>query len=117
MKYSVSMKNNHEFRRLYAKGKSVSTPTLVIYFRKFKRDYNQIGVTVSTKVGKAVIRNHIRRRIRAIYRLNEEKLSRGMDIVVVARVRSRHADYAQLEKDFLHACKRLGIIDESGADQ
>lgn len=109
------MKNNHEFRRLYAKGKSVSTPTLVVYVRKIKRDYNQLGVTVSTKIGKAVIRNLIRRRIREIYRLNEEKLPRGLDIVVVARVRSRHADYAQLEKDFLHACGLLGIIDESGA--
>ena len=109
------MKNNHEFRRLYAKGKSISTPTLAVYFRKSNREYNHLGVTVSTKVGKAVIRNRIRRRIREIYRLNEEKLPRGLDIVVVARIRSRNADYAQLEKDFLHACRRLGIIDESGA--
>lgn len=109
------MKNNHEFRRLYTKGRNVSTPTLVIYIMKSRRDYNQLGVTVSTKIGKAVIRNRIRRRIREIYRLNEEKISRGLDIVVVARVRSRHADYAQLKKDFLHACKRLRIFDESCA--
>lgn len=109
------MKNNHEFRRLYTKGKSASTPTLVVYFRRTRRDYNQLGVTVSTKIGKAVLRNRIRRRIREIYRLNEEKLPRGLDIVVVARVRSRYADYAQLEKDFLHACGSLGIINGGGA--
>jgi len=113
LEFSVSMKKNHEFRRLYDKGKSVATPSLVIYFRRTNRDFNQIGITVSTKIGNAVCRNRVRRRIREIYRLNESSLQKGLDIVVVARMKSRYVSYAELEKDYLFACSRLGIL--SGA--
>lgn len=106
------MKKNHEFRRLYDKGKSVATPSLVVYFRRTNRDYNQIGITVSTKVGNAVCRNKVRRRIREIYRLNETRLQKGLDIVVVARVRSPHVSYAELEKAYLFAISRLGIMSD-----
>ncbi len=111
MKYSVSMKKNHEFRRLYAKGKSVAASSLVVYFRHTGRPYNQLGVAVSTKVGNAVCRNKIRRRIRAIYRLNEEKIKPGIDMVVVARNKAAFSDYNRLEKDFLYCCGRLEITD------
>lgn len=104
------MKKNHEFRRLYAKGKSVATPALVVYFRKTNRDYNQLGITVSTKVGNAVTRNRVRRRLREIYRLNEERLPKGLDIVVVARQKSPYVSYAELEKAYLYACSRLEIL-------
>ena len=66
MQYTVSLKLNHEFRRLYAKGRSAVSPTLVIYMRRTKRSVNRVGFTVTTKLGKAVVRNKIRRRLREI---------------------------------------------------
>ena len=90
------------------------TPTLVVYVRTTHRDYSQLGITVSTKIGHAVVRNKIRRRLREIYRLNEENIARGLDIVVVARVKSRYAEYDRLEKDFLSACSKLGILSKDG---
>lgn len=114
MKYSVSMKKNHDFRRLYSKGKSLAMPSVVVYFRRTDRDFSQLGITVSTKVGKAVQRNLIRRRLKEIYRLNEDKLPTGLDIVVVARVKSRFVSYQQLEREFLDACGRLGILCKTG---
>ena len=112
MKFSVSMKKNHEFRRLYAKGKSVATPSLVVYFRRTNRDYNQLGLTVSTKIGNAVCRNRVRRRLKEIYRLNEPRMQKGLDLVVVARQKSRYVSYAELEKAYLFACSRLGILSD-----
>ena len=106
------MKKNHEFRRLYAKGKSVATPPLVVYFRKTNRDYNQLGITVSTKVGNAVTRNLVRRRLREIYRLNEERLTKGIDMVVVARQKSPYVSYTELEKAYLYALARLQILSD-----
>ena len=110
MKFSVSLKENYAFRRLYAKGKSAATPLLVVYFRKNGRKENRLGLTVSTKVGKAVERNRVRRRLREIYRLNEDKLLSGLDIIIVARVRSKAAAYRELEQHYLSLCARLGLL-------
>lgn len=113
MEFSVSLKKNHEFRRLYAKGKSVATPVLVVYFRRTNRPINQLGLTVSTKVGNAVCRNRVRRRLKEIYRLNEARLQKGLDMVVVARVKSQYVTYAELESAYLSACTRLGILSDA----
>lgn len=113
MEFSDTMKKNHEFRRLYDKGKSAATPALVVYCRKTKRDTNLVGFTVSKKIGNAVCRNKIRRRLREIYRLHEMELRRGTDIVVVARVKSTHVGYAELERAFLSACARLDLLEPS----
>lgn len=107
------MKKNHEFRRVYAKGNNVATATLAVYCSRARRNYNLLGFTVSTKVGNAVKRNKVRRRLREIYRLNEHKLVGGLDIVIVARVKSRYVDYWHLERDFLLACAKLGILAEA----
>ncbi len=109
MRFSVSLKNNYEFRRLYAKGKCAASSYAAVYCRKNRSRGNKLGITVSTKIGNAVKRNRIRRRYKEIYRLNEEKLAPGYDIVIVARRKSRYSCYHELESDFLRLCGKLGI--------
>ena len=109
MKDTVSLKFNHEFRRLYAKGKSAVSPCVAVYCRKNRLDHNRLGLTVGTKVGKAVLRNRTRRRLREAYRLHEDQLVRGYDIVVVARVRAAFAPYQELERELLKALDKLGV--------
>lgn len=110
MKHTISLKFNHVFQRLYRKGNSAVSPNLVLYVRKNGRPESRLGFTVSTKVGKAVIRNRTRRRLREVYRTNEDRLLAGYDVVVVARVRAAHAPYAVLEKDFLRLAKKVGLL-------
>jgi len=105
-----TLKQNYEFRRLYDKGKNAPTPYLVVYTRKTGRISNRVGYTVSKKLGKAVVRNRIRRRLREIYRLNLPALKTGYDIVIVARSRCVGAEYKQLESAFLTACGKLGLL-------
>ncbi len=112
MQYTTTLKQNHEFRRLYAKGRSAVTPTLVIYERRNKSGGNRVGFTVTVKLGHAVVRNRVRRRLREIYRLHEEELRRGHDLVIVARGRSAEAPYRTLERDFLAACGKLSLLEE-----
>ena len=110
MKFTVSLKENRVFRRLYAKGKSAVAPTMVLYCRRNGRPENRLGITASTKLGHAVVRNRVRRRVREIYRLHEGELLPGHDIVVVARVRAVHSSYAVLERDFLRLAKKLQLL-------
>ena len=94
MKFTVSLKENRVFRRLYAKGKSAVAPTMVLYCRRNGRRESRLGLTTGTKLGHAVVRNKVRRRLREIYRLHEDRFAPGYDIVVVARVRAVHSSYA-----------------------
>lgn len=110
MKDTVSLKFNHEFRRLYAKGKSAVSPCVAVYCRKNRLDHNRLGLTVGTKVGKAVTRNRTRRRLREAYRLHEDQFARGYDIVVVARVRAAFAPYQELERHLLRTMDKLGLV-------
>lgn len=105
-----TIKKNNEFRRLYARGKSRISPYLAIYVKHKKYGPLRLGITVSTKVGKAVIRNRVRRRIREAYRLNEMSFVDSADIIIVARVRAATATYAQLEKSLLDLAGELGLL-------
>lgn len=109
MKFSASLKLNHIFRRLYHTGGQANS-CLVVYARKNRLGINRVGVTVSKKLGKAVIRNRVRRRIREAYRLNEEKFCPGWDIVIVARSRAVNVSFQKLNESLLSLSNRLEIL-------
>ena len=109
MKVRGTLKKNSDFRRLYAKGKSGVTPYLVVYTRPNRLGENRLGYTVSVKLGHAVVRNRVRRRLREIYRLNAPRLRQGHDIVIVARSRAVGSEYRKLDAAFLRACESLGL--------
>ena len=112
MKQHYSLKKNSDFRRLYTKGKSAATPYLVLYYRKNRTDHNRAGYTVSTKLGHAVVRNRVRRRLREIVRLNADAVKPGYDLVIVARAKAVDAEYKKLERAYLTACGKLGLLRE-----
>ena len=114
MKFSTSLKLNHVFRRLY-RTNGFAGSYLVLYARKNRSETNRVGITVSKKLGKAHIRNRIRRRLREIYRLNEEKFLPGWDIVLVGRGRALDADFVAMEKSFLSLAKKAGLLVEEEA--
>ena len=107
-----TLKKNSDFRRLYAKGKSAATSYLVVYCRKNRGDLNRVGYTVSTRLGHAVVRNRVRRRLREIVRLNTPAMKQGYDLVIVARTRCVGGDYHKMEHAFLKACGQLGLMRE-----
>jgi len=113
MQATVSLKKNFEFRRLYNKGKSAASKCVVVYCMKTSRPTNRLGVTVSSKLGGAVQRNRIRRRLKEAYRLNEHQIHIGYDIVIVARMRSRYAKWSELESSVLHLFRKLGLVPHS----
>ena len=105
----VPLKENAAFRRLYYKGKSAGNRYLVIYCARNRLEVTRVGLTVSTKLGHAVVRNRVRRRLREIVRHNAYCLPSGYDIVVVARTAAVEAEFAALEKSFRLLAGRLGL--------
>ena len=104
------MTKNHEFRRLYNKGKSAASKYVAVYCIRNNKPENRLGITVSTKLGGSVQRNRIRRRLKEVYRLNEQSLYKGYNIVLVARLRSRYAAWSELESSILSLFAKLGLI-------
>lgn len=109
---AVTVKENYEFRRIYRKGKSAVSPQLVIYCQRNRRGHSRLGVSVSTKLGCAVVRNRVRRRIREIYRLNKAKMLPGYDLIVMARVRAVETDYQKLDRTYLRLLEQLDLLRE-----
>ena len=109
MKFSSALKLNHIFRRLYATAGHANA-FLVLYARKNHSPFNRVGITVSKKLGCAVIRNRVRRRLREVYRLHEEQFSSGWDIVVVARSRCIKADFSALCDAYLSLAEKAGVL-------
>lgn len=111
MKFSVPLNKNYEFRRVYSSGKSSATPLIAVYYKKNRTGHNRLGLTVGKKVGNAVIRNRVRRKLKEIYRLHETEIKAGFDIVIVARVKSQNAKYAALESDMLKLINKMGLAE------
>ena len=109
MKFSCALKRSHIFRRLYST-KGLANSYLVLYARRNRLGCNEVGITVSKKLGNAVIRNRTRRRLREAYRLNELCFTPGWDIVIVARSRAVDADFQKLVNSYLSLAEKAGLL-------
>ena len=115
MNPKTSLKLNSDFRRVYPRGKSAVSPRVVLYCRRNRQPENRVGFTVSKKLGNAVTRNRVRRRLREIVRLNAGQMKQGYDLIVVARTRAVDAEYLKLEADLLHCCEQLQLLKKDSA--
>ena len=112
MEFSRALKLNHVFQRLYSKGQSTANRYLVLYCRRNGSAENRVGITVSKKLGCAVVRNRARRRLRECYRLNEHLLRPGFDVVIVARSRCIDVPFSKLQSAFCGAAEAVGLARE-----
>ena len=120
----IAIGENHLYSKAYSKGAKYIGRTVIVYVLKDlkarllqkahpdKQMVNRIGLTVSKKLGHAVVRNRARRRLREVYRLNEAMFKPGFDIVVVARHRCVTADFQKLTKAYLSLAQKAGILVE-----
>nr|WP_325301372.1 ribonuclease P protein component [uncultured Dysosmobacter sp.] len=112
MKQAVTLKKNHEFRRLYQRGASAAGASMVVYCRKNRLGHNRLGLTASVKLGGAVVRNRCRRRLREVYRLHAGQLRQGWDIILVARGRTVTVPWQELNRTFERLCKKLDLLED-----
>ncbi|MEJ6951942.1 ribonuclease P protein component [Natronospora cellulosivora (SeqCode)] len=103
-----SLKKNSEFRRVYTRGKSIATRNLVLYFFPNKTNSSKLGLSISKKIGNAVTRNKLRRRIKEIVRL-KKNIKNGYDFIFIARKPIVRLEYSDIEKDVNNLIKRAGL--------
>ena len=92
MKRFPSIKKGQDFQIVYGEKKSYANKELVMYVRQTGQTGRRIGISVSKRVGNSVVRHRVTRLIRECFRLNQERLTTGLDIVVVARAAAAVSD-------------------------
>ncbi len=117
MHFTQSLRKNTQFRTVYNRGQSIANRTLVMVVLKNGQDINRLGVTVSKKVGKSVIRSRVSRLIKESYRLTEPELKAGYDIVVIARVSAKDATYHQVESAIRHLLRKHRLMKGAQTEQ
>ncbi len=113
MKKTKSIKLNKDFKRLYYRGKSVVKGNVVVYALKNRGNTNRLGLTCGKSIGKAVKRNRVKRLMKEGYRLMEDRLLDGFDIVIVARTRSVTSRQCHILRDLESAFDSLGLLKEN----
>lgn len=104
-----SLKKNTDFKNCYTNGRSFVNRLLAVYVCGNGLGKNRFGFSVSKKVGNSVVRHRVTRLLRESCRLHEHQLGTGMDIVFVARVRAKEADFYSIEDAVLRLLKKAGL--------
>lgn len=104
---SVRLRSRREFQTVYRKGRRVVSPSFVFFGMPSTRAECRLGITVTRKIGRAAVRNRIKRVVREIFRKNRSRLHPSTDLVVNARAGSVGRATVDLEREFLGCFARL----------
>jgi ribonuclease P protein component len=96
-----------QFVKVQEEGAKVAVDPLLALALRNQVGTTRMGFTVTTKVGNAVVRNRIRRRLRELYRQRRASLPGGVDVVIVARASAPSADFGRLSRAFDQIASRL----------
>ncbi|KAA9005129.1 ribonuclease P protein component [Paenibacillus spiritus] len=114
MHKSLRLRNRADFSRVYRHGKSFANHQFVVYWHP-RREVERFraGISVSKKVGNAVVRNRMRRLVKEIVRHHEAEIVSGLDLVFIVRKGALDLKYAELEKSILHVLRKAKLLKAS----
>jgi ribonuclease P protein component len=105
------LKLSREFDRVRKEGSTVGGGLLMLGVLPVEGEKSfRLGLITSRRVGGAVVRNRVRRRLREIIRRHQHMLTHGVWVVVVARPAAAGANSAPLEAEWLRLAGRAGLI-------
>lgn len=90
-----------DYRAIYNEGNRIQGDRFVLFWRENSLDHHRLGITVSRKVGNAVVRNRIKRLFREVFRRSCAEIPHHYDFIVNARRGCDRAGYMKLREDFL----------------
>ncbi|HJE19324.1 MAG TPA: ribonuclease P protein component [Aliicoccus persicus] len=105
MKKKYRIKRDYDFTMVFKRGKSFANRQFVVYFKDNPdTGHLRLGISVSKKLGNAVKRNKIKRRIRAFFQKYQDDL-KPREYIVIARHPVSDMDYHEIEKSLIHVLK------------
>ena len=105
-----SLTENYQFQRAYKRGVAYFGKYIVLYVYKNNRQNLNLGITVTKKVGKACVRNRVRRLIYENMRLLMPEFQLGFDIVVVARASAVGVDFFSIGAELKRLVKKSNSL-------
>ena len=100
------LRQRRQFDRVYRSGRRSAAKGLVVIVAPGETPEHRLGMAVGKRVGNAVRRNRIRRRLREAFRLNRHRIPGCYDIVVNARAELAEQSFEELTENLLGAVRR-----------
>lgn len=114
LKKAYRVKSEKDFRVIFNSGSNVANRKFVIYSLEKEQAHFRVGLSVGKKLGNAVVRNSIKRKIRHVLMEFQDNLTRN-DFVVIARKGVEDLDYHDIKKNLKHVLK-LGKLYKDGIE-
>ncbi len=111
MQRDFRLRQADDFQRLRREGRAVSHRLMVVSIAPNTLAHNRYGFIVSKHLGKAVTRNLIRRRLRAVVRELHPQLKPGYDIVIIARAALVEQPFMVLQRTVVEQFRQSGILE------
>ena len=111
MKKTKMLKKNYEFKNVFKKGKYYGEKNIEAFIKKEDSLENFLGIAISKKIGKAVLRNKIKRLIKENYRLLEKDINTGYSMVFLWKKKAdiNNVNFQNIKKDIINILKKAGI--------
>ncbi|PZD96629.1 ribonuclease P protein component [Paenibacillus sambharensis] len=111
MQRKLRLRNRSDFSRIYKWGKSFANGQFVVYWSKRPAtEQFRMGVSVSKKLGNAVVRNRLRRVVKEMVRLNAPLIAEHTDFILIVRKPAVAMKTKELEKSMLHVLRKAGLL-------
>ena len=100
-----------QFKRVYDEGQRRSTPLCTMFFKSNGLPQTRLGITAPVRLGNAVFRNRLKRRLREVFRLHRASISGGWDIVLNPRQAVAKVAFPTLERELLRLFPQAPPVD------
>ena len=107
LKKTYRLTRRNDFRRVYARGKSAANYSMVLYVAPSRNQTMRIGFSVSKKIGKAVVRNRVKRLMRESAFHLLDSFDEKKDYVFIARNGIKEKNLIEIEKQMSSLLKRI----------
>jgi ribonuclease P protein component len=103
------IRKKKEFLFLYKKGNRYRGRYFTLIYLTNDLSYSRMAVVASKKVGRAVVRNKVKRRLRTLYRRNKQVLQKNLDLIIIAKKEAHEVPWPALRDDYINALQSISL--------